>query len=363
MKVSFLNLSSANREVMDEINAATCRVASSGRYILGWEVDTFEENFAKYVGAEHCIGVGNGFDALVLSLRALGVGPGDEVIVPSHTFIATWLAVSHCGATLVPAGVSDETYNLDFDSVDKLISNKTKAIIVVHLYGQPADLDAALALKERYGVAIIEDAAQAHGAQYKNKSIGSHGDLVAWSFYPGKNLGALGDGGAVTTNDARLAAEVRCLANYGSREKYVHVRLGVNSRLDPMQAAILSIKLRRLEQWNERRRRVADIYLKNISNSNIRLPVVSEWAKPAWHLFVIASKNRNELQTRLASQGVETLIHYPIPPSNQQAYQDTKIASCLVAEKISAEVLSLPIGPHMTEGEALFVSDAISRLA
>ena len=363
VKVPFLDLLAANQTISDELGNAVARVVASGCYISGNEVEIFEQNFARYVQTDHCVGVGNGFDALLLSLMALGIGPGDEVIVPSHTFVATWLAVSHCGANLIPAEVNPATYNIDFDSVEARISAKTKAIIVVHLYGQPADLDAAITIREKYGVAIIEDAAQAHGARYKKKKIGGHGDLVAWSFYPGKNLGAMGDGGAVTTNDSELAGNVRRLANYGSRKKYIHDIQGVNSRLDPIQAAILDVKLRYIDEWNERRRHVAEIYLKRIKSPGIRLPVIPDWAEPVWHLFVVACDERSVLQRALSREGVETLIHYPVPPARQQAYKgmwDTASRSVL---QISDQVLSLPIGPHLSCEDAVYVADVVAKVA
>jgi len=363
MRVPFLDLAYVSEDAGEQISNSLARVIASGRYIFGPEVEAFEQNFARYVQARHCIGVGNGFDALQLSMRALGVGPGDEVIVPSHTFIATWLAVSHCGAKVVPAEVNPKTYNLDFDNVQKLISKKTKAIVVVHLYGQPADLDAAAAIKEKYGVAIIEDAAQAHGAIYKDTKIGGHGDLVAWSFYPGKNLGAVGDGGAITTNNKKLAERLRCLGNYGSEKKYIHDVKGVNSRLDAIQAGVLDVKLGYIDKWNERRRGIAQIYLQRIKNPGVCLPEVPKWAKPVWHLFVIACDNRAAIEEALRREGIETLIHYPVPPARQGAYHGALGDVSETTLRISRQVLSLPMGPHLSDADAKFVADVLTDAA
>jgi dTDP-4-amino-4,6-dideoxygalactose transaminase len=287
-------------------------------------------------------------------LLALGVGPGDEVIVPSNTYIATWLAVSQCGATPVPIEPDLETYNMAAEQLEAAISSRTKAIIVVHLYGQPADLDPILELARRYDLKVVEDGAQAHGARYKHKRLGAHGDVVAWSFYPGKNLGALGDGGAITTNDEELASRVRVLGNYGSRTKYVNEVAGYNSRLDELQAAVLRVKLRHLDRFNTARTLIAKTYLDGLSLSGLALPIVPEWAEPVWHLFVVRCPQRNELQRSLEQRGVETLIHYPIPPHLQSAYEKMGLGrgTFPIAEKIHDEVLSLPISPTMTPREA-----------
>lgn len=347
----YLDLHAAYDELKVEIDAAVKRVLESGRYILGTEVDKFEERFADYCDAKHAIGVANGLDALWLCLKAMNVGPGDEVIVPSNTYIATWLAVSNCGATPVPVEPNIQTYCINPELIEKAITDKTKVILPVHLYGQPADLEPILEIARINKLFVLEDAAQAHGALYKNKPIGGHGHAVAWSFYPGKNLGALGDAGAVTTNDTEIAEKIRMLRNYGSEVRYVNQLRGINSRLDPIQAAILSVKLNILNEWNNRRREIANCYSKHLEGcSDIILPRVSPCASPVWHLYVIRSKRRNQLQKELGMAGVETLIHYPIPPFLQDAYSEYK--SCgdnlPLARQMSEEVLSLPIGPQQT---------------
>jgi dTDP-4-amino-4,6-dideoxygalactose transaminase len=302
-------------------------------------------------------------DALILSLRALDVGPGDEVIVPSNTFIATWLAVSAVGATPVPIEPQPSTYNIDVNLIPNALTSKTKVIIPVHLYGQPADLDPILSLASKEGIFIVEDAAQAHGALYKNKRIGSHGDIVCWSFYPGKNLGALGDGGAITTNNSKLAKKISVLRNYGSSIKYVNKVKGVNSRLDPIQAAVLRVKLKHLEAWTQRRRNVANFYSRALDNSSLILPYVPKWADPAWHLYVIRSSNRDELQQYLEEAGIGSLIHYPIPPHMQEAYADLGMLpeDLPFARQIANEILSIPIGPHLDGKQITFISDTISK--
>lgn len=351
MKVPFLDLHAAYLELKPEIDAAIARVLDSGWYILGPEVEAFEAEYAAYCEAGHAIGVANCLDALHLALLAMDVGPGDEVIVPSNTYIATWLAVSQCGATPVPVEPDERTYNIDVIRIAAAITPRTKAILPVHLYGQPADLDPILALARQHGLRVLEDAAQAHGARYKGKRIGAHGDAVAWSFYPGKNLGALGDGGAVTTNDADIADRIRVLRNYGSRAKYVNEVKGFNSRLDPVQAAVLRVKLKCLDAWNARRQVIAHAYLAGLAGSGLALPQAPEWADPVWHLFVVRHAQRDELAKRLTEAGVGTLIHYPIPPHRQGAYADAGFAAEAfpVAEKIARTVLSLPIGPQLDQ--------------
>ncbi len=366
MKVPFLDLAAGYADISGEVLAATEQVLRSGQYIMGDELHAFEQEFAAYCEASHAIGVASGLDALVLALRALDIGPGDEVLVPSHTFIATWLAVTHCGATPVPVEPDALTCNLDTALLEARITARTRAIMPVHLYGQPADLDAILAVARKHGLKVIEDAAQAHGARYKGKKIGSHGDLVAWSFYPGKNLGAFGDGGAVTTNDPQLAERIRVLRNYGSRLKYENDCIGHNSRLDNLQAAYLRIKLKKLDAWNQRRRAIADSYRQQLSplaDQGLQLPTVAAWAEPAWHLFVIRHGQRDRLQARLMEDGVQTLVHYPIPPHRQRAYEDSTMAHMAlpVAEELARTVLSLPIGPHMSEQQVGVVVDAVTR--
>tara|TARA_A100001015_G_scaffold315471_1_gene427350 strand:- start:3176 stop:4678 length:1503 start_codon:yes stop_codon:yes gene_type:complete len=342
--VPFLDLKKANQRVAPDLEVGFDRVMQSGWFILSDEVKRFEEEWAEYCEAEFSVGVGNGLDALHLSLRALGVGPGDEVIVPSHTFIATWLAVSHCGATPVPVEPDKRTYNINPFSIKGAITPRTKAIIPVHLYGQPADLDSILSLADEYNLYVVEDAAQAHGARYKGKRIGSHGDLVAWSFYPGKNLGALGDAGGITTNNACLAQKLRSLRNYGSSKKYQNEVVGFNSRLDPIQAAFLREKLNYLDQDIENRRACAEVYSKKLNVSQLTLPTVPDWADPVWHLYVVQHPQRDHYQKKLELSGIGTLIHYPTPPHLQEAYShlNFKKGKFPIAEKLAQEVLSLP---------------------
>ena len=363
MPVPFLDLGAAYRELMEEIDAAVARVLKSGWYILGPEVDAFEAEFAGYCGVKHAVGVANGLDALHLALKAMDVGPGDEVIVPSNTYIATWLAVTHAGATPVPVEPDESTCNIDPARIEAAITPRTKVILPVHLYGQPADLDPILDIARRHGLRVLEDAAQAHGARYKGRRIGSHGDAVAWSFYPGKNLGAMGDGGAVTTNDSELADRIRVLGNYGSRKKYFNEVAGFNSRLDPLQAAILAVKLRHLDAWNDRRRAIASRYLEALAGSGLVLPQVPEWAEPAWHLFVVRHPERDQLQQRLKEVGIGTLIHYPVPPHRQQAYAGAgfEAGAFPIASRMAAEVLSLPMGPQLDSDEAETVVAAVTE--
>lgn len=368
--IPFLDLRAAYVELKSEIDEAIQRSLSSGYYIGGAEVEAFESDFAAYCEADHCASVGNGLDALTLALRALEIGPGDEVVVPSNTFIATWLAVSQCGATPVGVEPRADTCNIDPDRIEAVISPRTKAIIVVHLYGQPADLDPILTLAGKRGLRVIEDAAQAHGASYKGRRIGAHSDAVTWSFYPGKNLGGFGDGGAVTTRDQQTHERIKLLRNYGSKVKYVHEVQGVNSRLDPIQAAVLGVKLRYLDAWNDRRRSIAGLYLAGLQQSDRLIrPVVPAWAEPAWHLFVVRSPERDRLQRDLEAAGIHTLIHYPSPPHRQQAYvasfadDHAEGDSFPIATQMGREVLSLPIGPHVTAESAQYVIESINRLA
>ncbi|NOU01133.1 MAG: DegT/DnrJ/EryC1/StrS family aminotransferase [Gallionella sp.] len=351
--IDFLNLKKINEQYEVALLPAIQRVLASGWYILGEEVDAFESEYATYCEAKYCVGVANGLDALHLGLLALGVGAGDEVIVPSNTYIATWLAVSQCGATPVPVEPNEATYNIDPARIEAAITPRTKAILPVHLYGQPADLDPILAIARKHGLKVLEDGAQAHGARYKGKRIGAHGDMVAWSFYPGKNLGALGDGGAITTDDAELADRIRELRNYGSRVKYVNEVRGFNSRLDSLQAAILRVKLQHLDIANQVRRAIASQYLTGLAGIGVTIPYVPDWAEPVWHLFVIRSKSREQLQAHLNQAGIGSLIHYPIPPHLQGAYADLEFSKGAfpIAERLAGEVLSLPISPVHTEVE------------
>lgn len=359
--IPFLDLGAGYRELEHEIDSAIKRVLTSGWYILGEEVEHFEAEYAAYCDASETVSVANGLDALILSLRALGIGPGDEVIVPSNTFIATWLAVSAVGAKAVPVEPDPRYHNIDAELIVAAITKRTKAVIVVHLYGQPVDLDSIKNITASHGLALIEDAAQAHGALYRGKRIGAHGDLVCWSFYPAKNLGAYGDGGAVTTCNQALAANIRLLRNYGSKEKYRNEVQGVNSRLDPVQAAVLRVKLKYLDEWNGRRKTIAGEYLSALGDLDLALPEVPDWADPVWHLFVIKSHDREALQKRLSDQGVSTQIHYPLAPFQQQAYASAaeSYGALPIAEKISSEVLSLPIGPHQSEDHTAKIIAAV----
>ena len=349
MQIPFLDVGAAYKELKPEIDAAIARVLDSGWYILGPEVEAFEAEYAAYCQAKHAIGLANGLDALHLALLAMGVGPGDEVIVPSNTYIATWLAVSQCGAVPVPVEPVEATYNIDPARIEAAITPRTKVILPVHLYGQPADLDPILAIARKHDLRVLEDAAQAHGARYKGRRIGAHGDAVAWSFYPGKNLGALGDGGAVTTNDPGIAERLMVLRNYGSKVKYVNEVAGYNSRLDPIQAAVLRVKVPYLDVWNERRKRIANHYLQGLKETGLKLPFVPDWVDPVWHLFVVRHQQRETVQKELAKAGVSTLIHYPIPPHKQEAYARGAMSKDAypLSTNLANEVLSLPMGPHL----------------
>lgn len=363
MTVPFLDVGATYREIKPIIDAAIQRVLDSGVYILGPEVDAFEDEWADYCGANHAVGVASGLDALILALRALDVGPGDEVIVPSHTFIATWLAVTAVDATPVPVEPNPVTYNIEPSRIAEAVTPATKAIVPVHLYGQPADLDPILAIAAKNGLRVIEDAAQAHGARYKSRRIGAHGDVVCWSFYPGKNLGAFGDGGAVTTDSSDLAEKIRMLRNYGSRKRYHNDISGLNSRLDPIQAAILRAKLPHLDSWTQRRRAIVDIYRSALDGLGIFLPESPEWAEPVWHLYVVRSPDRDDLQRRLAEEGVNTQIHYPIPPHRQKAFAGTSFTSDMPeATRLASEVLSLPIGPHLGRQNANHVVESVRHI-
>lgn len=358
MKVPFLDLKAPYHELKDELNSAFARVMESGQFILGAEVNAFEEEFAAYCEAKYCVGVGNGLEALHLILRALEIGEGDEVIVPTNTYIATWLAVSYAGAKPVPVEPDEKTYNIDPSRIEEAITARTKAIMPVHLYGQPADMDAINDLGERYGLQVIEDAAQAHGARYRGKRVGGLSHVAGFSFYPGKNLGALGDAGAVTTNNSDLADRIKALRNYGSKTKYFHPVKGFNSRLDEMQAAFLRVKLAKADDWNKRRRKIANEYLQQLEGvPDLVLPFVSNYAEPVWHLFVARHPKRDRLQEHLRANGVGTIIHYPLPPHLQEAYSELRLVEGAfpVAEITAKEVLSLPIGPHMAPEDAEYV--------
>ena len=361
MKVPFLSLAPVYAELGPELDAAFARVMRKGWFVLGEEVEAFEREFAAHCGARHCIGVGNGLEALTLVLRAWGIGPGDEVIVPSNTYIATWLAASHAGATPVPVEPVEATYNLDPQRIEDAITPRTRAIVPVHLYGQPADMDPIVEIARRRGLRVLDDCAQSQGARYRGRRAGSLADASGFSFYPGKNLGAFGDAGAVTTDDGELAQALRRLRNYGSTVKYENEVKGFNSRLDELQAALLRPRLAALDAWNARRARVAQRYLRELSGSGLGLPVEADGAESAWHLFVVRSARRGELQAMLASRGVGTLVHYPVPPHLQPAYADMGLArgAFPVSEAIHDEVLSLPMGPHLSEEEVDYVVDSV----
>ena len=360
MKVPFLDLKAAYLELKDELDASYNRVMTSGWYILGEEVKAFEREFAEYCAVKHCIGVGNGLEALHLILRAYGIGKGDEVIVPANTYIATWLAVSYAGATPVPVEPDLQTYNIAPEHIESAITEKTKAIMPVHLYGQPADMTTINSVARKYDLKVIEDAAQAQGARCHGKLTGSLGDAAGFSFYPGKNLGAYGDAGAVTTDDDELAEKIRSLRNYGSKVKYYNEIKGYNSRLDPLQAAFLRVKLKHLECWNKKRAECAARYLEGLSEvSGLTLPSAPEWAEAAWHLFVVRHEKRNELQNFLEKHSIGIVIHYPVPPHLSEAYAEMKNLSFPISEKIAETVLSLPIGPHLTLEQQEKVSDRV----
>jgi dTDP-4-amino-4,6-dideoxygalactose transaminase len=349
VQVPFLDLPATYIELQKEIDEAIERVLRSGAFILGKDVEAFEQEFASYLGVKHCIGVGNGLDALHLSLCALGAGAGDEVLVPSNTYIATWLAISYTGATPVPIEPDPCTYSMDPDRIEAAITPRTKGIVPVHLYGQSADMDPILEIARRRGLWVLEDAAQAHGARYKGVRVGGLGDAAGWSFYPGKNLGAFGDGGAITTNSDEIADRVRVLRNYGSRVKYFNEVKGFNSRLDSIQAAVLRVKLPHLDEWNARRRAIAERYAASLRGTDMVLPTQSTWAEHVFHVFVVRCQHREALQEHLKARGISTLIHYPVPPHLQDAYRDLgfREGSLPLTEALHREVSSLPIGPHL----------------
>lgn len=367
MMIPFLELKPTYLELKEELDAAYHRVMDSGWYLLGQELEAFEAEFAGYCETKHCIGVANGLDALHLIVRAMGIGPGDEVIVPSNTFIATWLAVSYAGATPIPVEPDPVTYNLDPTRIEDAITSRTRAIMPVHLYGQPADMDAINEIALRHGLKVIEDSAQAQGARYRGRRTGSLGDAAGHSFYPGKNLGAFADAGAVTTNDPDLADRVRTLRNYGSKQKYQYETSGINSRMDELQAAFLRAKLGHLDEWNARRSLIAGCF-RSCSEKfppELVLPFVPDWAEPVWHLFVVRHPRRDAFQQHLTTSGVQTLIHYPVPAHLTKAYAGSRNADSPgwglpIAETLSNEILSIPSGPHLTEAQANWVCDCIS---
>lgn len=363
MQVPFLDLKAAWQELSPQLREAVDQTLDSGYYIGGPALSEFEQAFSQFTDTHHTVGVGNGLDALRLVLEAMGIGPGDEVIVPSHTYIATWLAVSQVGATPIPVEPAPGLFTIDPQKIEAAITPATRAIMPVHLYGQPADLDPILDLAVRFDLFVVEDAAQAQGAKYKGKRLGGHGHAVAWSFYPGKNLGAYGDAGAVTTNDDALAETISMLGNYGSKVKYDHELPGCNSRLDPLQAAMLKVKLSHLDVWNDRRRAIAERYTRELSDLPIKLPETKSWADPVWHLYVICTAQRSALQAYLAENGIQTLLHYPKACFDQPAYAKYAVRGdeWPEARRIAAEALSLPIGPHLSSDQVEHVIKAVRR--
>lgn len=362
--VEFLDLKRAYAELKPEVDEAVHRVLDSCWYLLGAELAAFESEFAAFTQSGYAVGVANGMDALVLALRAVGVKAGDEVLVPSNTFIASWLAISEVGAVPVPVEPRPGYWNMDPAKLGPALTSLTRAVMPVHLYGQPADLDPILAFARQHGLKVVEDAAQAHGAIYQGRRIGSHGDAVAWSFYPGKNLGAFGDGGAVTTADPEVADRVRLLRNYGSREKYHYEVPGKNSRLDDIQAAVLRVKLAHLDRWNARRGEVAQAYMKGLEGlPGLALPKLLDDVASVWHLFVVDHSERDRLQRGMAEKGIQTLIHYPEPPHKSGAYAtQAKWPALPIAEAAAGSHLSLPIGPHLTGAEVARVISAMRDL-
>lgn len=364
MNIPFVSLNKTHSELRDELDLAYKRVIEGNYFIQGKECTDFEKKFADYCGVDYCVGVGNGLDALTLILRAMEIGKGDEVIVPSNTYIATALAVSSVGATPVFVEPEIETYNINANKIEEKITENTKAIIAVHLQGRPADMDEICAIANKYNLKVIEDAAQAHGARYKGRRVGSTGDAAGFSFYPGKNLGALGDGGCVTTNNKEIADKVRSLGNYGSDYKYHHIYKGVNSRLDELQAAFLNVKLDKLDYWNEERRKIAEKYFAGITNPLVKLPLKSnEIFEHIYHVFVIRCKERDNLEEYLNKRGIGTVKHYPIPMHRQLAYKDLGICEgeLPIAEEISRTVLSLPMYYGMTEEEIQYVIKSVNE--
>lgn len=363
MKIPFVSFIPMERELDVDLRAAFERVYTRSWYIGGLEDETFEKSFSDYCDVNYCVGVGNGLDALMLALKALGIGKGDEVIVPSNTYIATVLAVTYVGAVPVFVEPDIRTFNINPELIEFAITERTKAIMPVHLYGQPCDMDPVMKIAKKYNLFVVEDCAQAHGATYKGKKIGSFGNAAGFSFYPGKNLGALGDAGATVTNDKKLSDKIRALGNYGSDYKYHHIYQGNNSRLDEMQAAFLSAKLPHLDKINIERRKIADKYLTGINNPEVILPYIPENMSPVWHIFGIRCKRRDELESFLNERGIGTNKHYPIPIHLQECYKNLgfKRGDFPIAEEISATELSIPMYYGMAEEEIQYVIDIINE--
>jgi len=367
MTVPFLDPRAGYRELRGELDAAYRRVMDGGWYVLGPEVEAFEAEMARHCGVRHAVGVGNGLDALTLALQAAGIGPGDEVIVPAQTFVATWLAVARAGARPVPADVRPDTLGLDPAAAAAAVTPRTAAILPVHLHGHPADMEALIALARAHGLFCLEDAAQAHGATLGGRRCGGLGDAGAFSFYPSKNLGAFGDGGVITTDDADLARRARRLRNYGAEEKYRHEEIGVNSRLDPLQAAFLSVKLAHLDRWNDRRAAVALCYARELARADpgITLPAAQDGARPSWHLYAVHHPARDALLAHLHAKGIGAQIHYPTPPhlTGAFAHLGHRPGAFPAAERSAATTLSLPIGPHLEDAAVERVCAALAAFA
>ena len=359
--IKFLDLEKVNNRFRDEIDKRIKSILDKGWYLQGEWDKTFEEHFAQYCGVKHCIGCANGLDALNLIIRGYGFGKGDEIIVPANTYIASILAISENGCTPVLVEPDINTYNINPDLIEEKITDKTKAIMVVHLYGQAVQMDKIWNLAKKYNLKVIEDSAQAHGAIYNEKRTGNLGDASGFSFYPGKNLGCMGDGGCVTTNDDELAAKIRAIANYGSHVKYHNLYKGINSRLDEIQAAILDVKLNYLDKDNIRRREISKYYRENIKNPKIILPKIYDEKAHVWHIFAIITENRDKLQEYLKNNEIQTLIHYPIPPHKQKAYAEWNNLSYPISEEIHKTILSLPISPVLTDNEVQKIVEVINN--
>lgn len=361
MKIPFATMKYMHADIKKEMMNKFEEIYDKGMYILGEEVELFEKEYAKFVGTKYCVGVGNGLDALRVSMVALGIGAGDEVIVPSNTYIATALAVSYTGAKPVLVDPKEDTYNLDAKKLEESINDKTKAIIAVHLYGQSCEMDEIVKIAKKHKLLLIEDCAQSHNAKYKDQMTGTFGDVGCFSFYPGKNLGALGDAGAIVTNSKDLADKVRAIANYGSNKKYHHLYKGVNSRLDELQAGFLRIKLKHLKEYTKEREKIAKRYLTEINNDKIKLPVIAKDCTHVWHVFAIRCKTRDDLQKYLSENGIYTIIHYPISIAKQLAYKNDKLNDLPIAEMIADEELSLPLYIGMPKEEVDYVIETINN--
>jgi len=365
VNIPFYDVRRQNQVMSSELTGAFQHVLNEDYLVLGDEVVQFEDEFAEYCGVKYCLGVGNGLDALYLILKAYGIGEGDEVIVPAHTFIATWLAVSRTGAKPVPVDVYEDTYNINGEIFEHAINKNTKAIIVVHLYGLPVSMKRIKEIASQADIKIIEDAAQAHGAYHEDIRVGGLGDAAAFSFYPGKNLGALGDAGAITTNDQELTEQIKLMRNYGSVNKYEHMVKGVNSRLDEVQASFLRVKLKKLDEWNSRKSDIAENYRALLDKSKFTLPVNPGWAKPVWHQFVVRTRDRNEVTRFLDKKQIGWHIHYPVPCYLQSAYLDEGFRKddYPITEKISSEILSLPIDPYLTADEVNIICQSLNEFS